>query len=69
MDARKEAAALTKRYDRRQTSEGYVIFDLWTGETVVIAGVPQDDLSSLDSEDLVELLNDRAAAGMRQLLQ
>ena len=60
---------MAARYDRRQTSDGYVIFDLWTGQTVVIAGVPQDDLSSLDAENLVQMLNERAAAGTRDLLQ
>jgi hypothetical protein len=64
-----EVADLAVRYGRRQTSDGYVVFDFWTGETVVIAGAPQDDLSSLDSEDLVRLLNQRAAAGTRDLLQ
>ncbi len=57
------------RFDRRQTPDGYVVYDLWTGETVVIANVAQDNLSSLDSEDLVQLLNKRANAGERDILQ
>ena len=68
-DQRLEADRMSARYDRRQTSDGYVVFDLWTGETVIIAGVAQNDLSSLDAEELVGKLNERAAAGMRDLLQ
>lgn len=60
---------MATRYDRRQTSGGYIVFDLWTGETVVLDGIPQNALSSLDSEDLVQLLNKPVAADRRDLLQ
>ena len=60
---------MANRYDLRQDDEGLTVFDLWTGETVVIAGVVQTALVTMDAVELVTRLNQRSAEGMRDLLQ
>ena len=64
-----ETAPKPQRYDLRADAEGWTVFDLWTGETVVIAGVLQTGLLPSDAAELVSMLNRRAAQGMQDLLQ
>lgn len=60
---------MTRCYDLRQDAEGWTVFDVWTGETVVIALVPQAGLLPIDAAELVSLLNRRAQMGMGDLFQ
>ena len=60
---------MADRYDLREDDEGLTVFDLWTGQTVVIANVEQTGLLPIDAAELVTRLNLRAAQGMRDLLQ
>jgi hypothetical protein len=64
-----ERAAMADRYDLREDDDGRTVFDLWTGQTVVIAGTLQTGLVTVDAVELVTLLNRRAERGFRDLLQ
>ncbi len=57
------------RYTTRPDREGFSVFDLWTGETVVIAMVPQDGMSREDADHTAKMLNARAERGDRTLMQ
>jgi hypothetical protein len=57
-----------ERYVVRPAEEGHRIVDVWTGQTVVIAAVRQDDLSEADAAHTAKMLNDRAAKGERRVL-
>lgn len=57
------------RYQLRRGPNGYGVFDVWTGETAVIAMTPQDALSREDAEHTAELLNRRARQGERSVPQ
>jgi hypothetical protein len=56
-----------ERYVVRPAEAGHRIVDVWTGQTVKIAAVPQDDLSEKDAVHTAQMLNDRAAKGYRQI--
>jgi hypothetical protein len=60
---------MCERFSIRPDPAGFSVFDLWTGETVVIALTPQDGLSREDAEHTAGLLNHRAERGERQVLQ
>lgn len=60
---------MSGHYAMRPGDKSWIIVDVWTGETVVIAGVPQDDLTAEDAGELVALLNLRAQRGAREILQ
>jgi hypothetical protein len=54
---------MASRYDLRQDAEGWTVLDAWTGETVVIALVPQAGLLPIDAAELVSWLNRASPAG------
>ena len=60
---------MTARFSTRPDPEGFSVYDLWTGETVVIAMTPQDGLSEEDAQHTAAMLNLRAARGERLVLQ
>lgn len=55
------------RYTVRPAEAGHRIVDVWTGQTVKIATVPQDDLSEHEALRTAKMLNDRAAKGERKI--
>jgi hypothetical protein len=57
------------RFTTRPGSEGFSVFDVWTGEVAVIAMTRQEGLSREDADHTAELLNRRARAGDRTTLQ
>lgn len=57
------------RFAIRPDPEGFSVYDVWTGQTVVIAMAPQDSLSRLDAEHTAQMLNKRARAGDREVRQ
>jgi len=60
---------MSDRFAVRPDPAGFSVYDLWTGETVVIAMTPQDGLSSEDAEHTAAMLNRRAGAGERTVFQ
>jgi hypothetical protein len=54
---------MAQRFSVRPDPSGYSVFDLWTGETTVIAMTPQDGLSREDAEHTAAVLNRHAAGG------
>ena len=57
------------RYDLRKDLAGWTVFDVWTGQPVVIGGRVQNCLEREDADELVSLLNDQARRGDRVVLQ
>jgi len=57
---------MTERFSIRSDARGFSVYDLWTGQTVVIAMTPQDGLSREDAEHTAAMLNTRA---LREVLQ
>jgi hypothetical protein len=57
------------RYDIREEDNGWTVFDVWTGEPVVIALVPQVGLDIQDADELAELLDNLADRGNRSIFQ
>ncbi len=55
---------MPQRYDIREDREGWPVFDLFTGEPVVISDVPQMGLDIQDADELAELL-DHNVEGLR----
>ena len=60
---------MSQRYDIREDREGWTVFDLFTGEPVVISDVPQTGLDIQDADELAELLDHKAFANDRTLRQ
>lgn len=60
---------MPQRYDIRQDREGWTVFDVFTGEPVVINMVTQTGLEVQDAEELAELLDHKAFATERTLRQ
>ncbi len=60
---------MSVRYDIREEGFGWSVFDVWTGETVVISLTPQTDLDIQDADELADLLNHQANNGERRVLQ
>jgi hypothetical protein len=60
---------MPKRYDLREDREGWTVFDIFTGEPVVISAVPQTGLDIQDADELAELLDHKAFANDRTLRQ
>lgn len=61
--------AMGRRYDIREDREGWTVFDVFSGEPVVIHGVPQTDLDIQDADELAELLEKPAMMRDRSLRQ
>jgi hypothetical protein len=60
---------MPQRYDIREDREGWTVFDLFTGEPVVISDLPQTGLDIQDADELAELLDHKAFANDRTLRQ
>jgi len=60
---------MPKRYDLREDREGWTVFDIFTGEVVVIGDVPQTGLEIQDADELAELLDHKTFASDRRLRQ
>ena len=58
-----------RRYDIREDREGWTVFDVFTGEPVMIHGVPQTGLDIQDADELAELLEKPAMMRDRRLRQ
>ena len=52
---------MAQRYDIRPDDEGFTVFDVFTGQPVVIHDVPQVGLEIHDANDLAELLDQPSA--------
>jgi len=57
---------MSARYDIREDGSGWSVFDVWTGQTVVIALVPQTGMDIQDADELADLLNFQAELRVRQ---
>lgn len=57
------------RFVIRPASDGFRVIDIWMGEPAHIAMIPQTGLSKEDAEHTAGLLNRRAKAGDRTVLQ
>jgi hypothetical protein len=57
------------RYDMRKDLAGWTVFDVWTGQPVVIGGRVQNCLEREAALELVTMLNDQARRGDRVVLQ
>lgn len=44
------------RYDCREDAFGWTVFDIWTGEPVIVHDVPQIGLDIQDADELSEAL-------------
>ena len=60
---------MLERYARRRESEGWTVFDVWTGRPVVIADFSQMGLPERDAIELAAMLNEHARRGNRVVLQ
>lgn len=60
---------MNERYDIREDYEGWTVFDIFTGQPVVIANVLQVGLEIQDANDLADLLNKPALRADRRLRQ
>lgn len=60
---------MSQRYDIKPDDEGFTVFDVFTGQTVVIMEVPQVGLDIQDARDLAELLDNPAVRADRRLRQ
>ena len=60
---------MNDRYLVRPDSSGFSVYDIWTGETAVIAMTPQTGLSKEDAEHTAQLLNSRTERGERKVMQ
>lgn len=60
---------MENRFATRPDPEGVSVYDVWTGQTVVIAMAPQDGLSREDADQTAEMLNRRARGGDREVRQ
>ena len=64
-----ERTIMIARYDLRQDSKGWTVFDIWTDKPVVIANVPQVGLEIQDADELNELLTRMVERGDREVRQ
>ena len=60
---------MNERYAIEQDREGWTVFDVFTGQPVVIMDVPQVGLDIQDASDLAELLDKPAMRADRNLRQ
>jgi hypothetical protein len=51
---------MTDQFSVRPDPNGFSVYDVWTGETVVLAMTPLDGLSREDAEHTAAMLNQRA---------
>ncbi len=60
---------MENRFATRPDPEGFSVYDVWTGQTVVIAQAAQDGLSREDADHTAAMLNRRARGGDRDVPQ
>lgn len=60
---------MAQRYDIRKDERGWTVFDLFTGEPAVVAGVPSTGMEIQDADELAELLDHPAIARDRVVWQ
>ncbi len=60
---------MNERFDIRPDDEGFTVFDIFTGQPVVISGVLQVGLDIQDASDLAELLDNPSMRADRSLRQ
>ena len=53
----------------KRQRRGWAVIDIWTGQPVVIADLPQTSLARKDATELAALLNEQARRGNRIVLQ
>lgn len=58
-----------QRFEIRQDQSGWTVFDLVTGEAVVILMVSQTGLNETDARDLQKLLDSKAPRSDRDVRQ
>lgn len=57
------------RSEIREEDTGWTVFDVFTGQPVVIDDIVQANLGIQEADDLVDLLNVAAEGGLRNVLQ
>jgi hypothetical protein len=62
-------AHMSVRYDIREDDAGWSVYDVWTGETVVIELEVKSGLDIQDADDLADKLNFLADHGRREVRQ
>jgi len=60
---------MPQQFDLRRDATGWTVFDRWTGQGVVIAHVPQSNLSWREATEIARRLNARSGEGDRSILQ
>jgi hypothetical protein len=55
--------AMSARYDIREDVTGWSVYDVWTGQTVVLDDAKQIFTEIQDADDVADLLNYLAAQG------
>lgn len=60
---------MAQRYDIRRDEQGWTVFDRFTGEAVVVAGVPSIGMDIQDADELAELLDHPVIAKERIVWQ
>lgn len=58
-----------QRFAVRPDRSGFTVYEIWTGEPVVLAMDPQVGLSEIDAQHTADLMNRRAAGGDHSLQQ
>lgn len=60
---------MLERYDMKRNGAGWTVYDIWTGQPVVIARRSQTALNEKDAAELTAMLNDQVRRGNRVVLQ
>ena len=60
---------MLERYDLKRDPAGWTVYDVWTGQPVVIAQRSQTSLVLKDARELTAMLNDQVRRGNRVVLQ
>lgn len=60
---------MENRFATRPDPKGFSVYDVWTGQTVMIALAAQNGLSREDADHTAEMLNRRARGGDREVRQ
>lgn len=58
-----------KRFAVRPDSVGFTVYEVWTGQPMVLAMDPQTGLSEQDAQHTADLMNRRTQGGDRSLGQ
>jgi hypothetical protein len=57
------------RYDLREDTFGWTVFDIWTGKPVIVHDTPQVGLEIQDADELAEALTWLSDKGDREVRQ